>query len=437
MRFRIIVSIIVFSVQSFGGVCHANPKNQSMHSFFQQVGQTDWDMSLKGFEVSTKKDGKVFRLQVKDNLYLGFSAYNGKKIDSNRIKPLQEKYAAELSGLLTQALCFAGQDKNQNFSMGMTWEMYPESIQKWAQTWQDSFLRKKWDMMDRHARYKKLVTLISEFLKNQMQNVVSGMGFEIIGASMEKMSYQKAQQFAFYNEILAPVGIPKNFKIPIPMMLSLFLQPLENEYSDKLSPITRVGPYFVDYLFAVANQDKTSIYCSFQRGLDEYEITGDIVRDDGTRSKILPMSQKKYHPICSRLINACLSSTGGDKRKILSFRMNLEPYPDVYREVVRQFTHMPKEFLPLMVQRSKLSHLTFYAYSPTKDTGFRNTIKPFWDLNEYEFLNFQISISSGRTAKKYPYYESLIKPMGIGPNDKPSVPDIVYMIVKKKECPQE
>jgi hypothetical protein len=432
MGFKTIVIIIICSFSLMSSICHANAFNESKTSFFQLVGRTDWALNLKSFVVSTAKEGTVFRLRVGDGRCLGFSAHQGEDTDSGRFGPLQEKHTARLSELITYALSFSEQDKEGDFSMHMTWEMYPESIRKWARVWQHSILRKNWDNMDRHTRYQKLTKLISKFIKNEMQAVAGALGFEATGASMEKMQYQKAHQLTFYNNVLKPAGIHEDLKIPIPMMLSVLLKPLEKvSIAEPREPVS-VGPFSVDYIFVVAKRDTVSLYCSFNRALDEYEITGDMVHSDGTYKRILPMSRKAYQSISTRLLNACLATTGGDKRETLSFRINLALYPDVYREVVKLFTRMPDDSLKSMIDRPQLPHLNFYSYDPSAGTGFRAAIKPFWDLNGYEFLNFQIHIGSKRKAKEYPEYETLFQPLGIKPDDKPAVPDIVYMVLKKK-----
>lgn len=426
----VFIIAICFS-QLSGFARNATAFSESELAFFQLVGKTDWKMSLKNFAVSLEKEEAVFKLRVGDGHYLGFSAHQKKDENQNRFGPLQLKYTAHLSGLLEYALAFAEQDKNDKFAMNMNWEMYPASIQKWAKVWQDSNLRKNWGKLDQHIRYKKLVNMISAFIKKDMQAVAQALGFEATGASMEKMSFQKADQLKYYKDVLKPIGIPRDLKIPIPMMLSVLLKPSQNATLVQGTRAASANSIFVDSLFAVAKKNSTTVYCSFQRALDEYEITGDKTKPDGTYVRILPMSQKAYQSISTRLLKACLQATRGDKKKFISLRINLKLYPEVYQEVIKHFTYMPKTASKVIKPRPQLPHLRFHTYVPPLVTGFKSAVNPFLEHNGYKFKNLQICLDSRRKAASYPEYEKTFKPLGINPNDKPSVPDIVYMVVEK------
>lgn len=431
MRSGTIVVLIVCIFLFMGSLCTAQEMTAPEKSFFQLVGKTDWAVNLKSFAVSTKEGDAVFELRIGDGRHLSYRAYRGEDPESGRFGPLKEEYAPRLSGLLNYALGFSEQERKGEFSMNMSWENYPESLQKWARIWRESSLHKQWNNTDPHIRYKKLVQLISDFLKNEMQTVASALGFEATGASMEKMTYQKAHQFNFYHDVLAPAGIPKDLKIPIPLMLYVLLKPLEKEPFPETQRPEPGSSFRVNYLFAAAKKDSTFLYCSFQRELDEYEITGDTVHSSGTYTRIRPMSQEAYQSIATRLIQGCIAATGGAKREKLYFRVNLERYPPVYQEVVKTFSVIRDISSTPAIRRPQLPRLEFHPYEPSPDTNFRAAIKPFWDLIGYKFSSFQVSISSKRKAKSYPDYPNLLKPLGIKPSDKPAVPDIVYMVVEK------
>ncbi|MGD9368970.1 MAG: hypothetical protein PVH87_24915 [Desulfobacteraceae bacterium] len=432
MKSGTIVVLIVCSFLLPGSLCTAQEITAPEMSFFQLVGKTDWAVHLKSFTVSAQESDTRFELRIGDGRQLSYRAYRGGDPESGRFGPLKEKYAPRLSGLLNYALGFAEQEREGQFSMNLSWEDYPESIQKWARIWQASSLYKAWDTTDSHARYKKLVELISDFLKNEMQTVASGLGFESTGASMEKMTYQKAHRFRFYDDVLAPAGIPKDLTIPVPLMLNVLLKPLEKASFPGNQKPEPGSSFRVDYLFAAAKKDSTFLYCSFQRQLDEYEITGDRVHSGGAYTRIRPISQEAYRSIATRLVQGCIAATGADKREKLYFRMNLERYPRLYQEVVKRFTANRGSTPTPVIRRPQLPRLEFHPYDPSPDTNFRAAIKPFWDLIGYRFSSFQVSISSKRKAKTCPDYSNLLKPLGIKPSDKPALPDIVYMVVEKE-----
>ena len=82
--------------------------------------------------------------------------------------------------------------------------------------------------------------------------------------------------------------------------------------------------------------------------------------------------------------------------------------------------------------RPELQHLQFYEYEPLSASGFQAAINPFLEQNGYRFRYLQISVDSKRKAASYPEYEKEFKPLGIKPEDKLVIPDIVYMVVEKK-----
>ena len=429
---RILLMIIIFFPGFIGCAQDATCFPESTPSFFKLVGKTNWKLSLKDFAVSLEKDGKVFELRVQGRHYLRYSAHLKGVSDSNQFGPLQHRHAAELSRLLEYALFFAEQEKNDEFAIDVNWQMYPQSIQKWAKIWQDSDLRKKWDGINQHARYQKLMNMIADFMKEDMQTLAQGLGFEATGASMEKMNFQKAKQLKYYDEVLEPAGIPCDLKIPIPLMLSVLLKPSRDASAAQDPKPKSTCPVIVDYIFATARSNAASVYCSFRRSLDEYEITGDLNKPDGTYAGILPISQKEYRSIATRLLRASLRVTRGDERKTFSLRINLKLYPEVYQEVVERFTLSRQVTQKTGMPRPELQHLQFYEYEPLPASGFQAAINPFLEQNGYRFRYLQISVDSKHKATSYPEYEKEFKPLGIKPDDKLVIPDIVYMVVEKK-----
>ena len=404
----------------------------SMPSFSRLVGETAWQVTLKDFTVSLEKEGAVFKLRVGDGRYLGFSARREEGGKAESFGPLRSRYLPELAALLKYALVFSEQERAKVVSMNVDWELYPDSIGKWAATWKDSDLRKKWAALDRYKRYAQLTGMISGSVTEDLQGVLNSLGFKVTGASMEKMVHMKAGKLAFYKAVLKPAGIPESLKIPIPMMLQLLLEPLEDQSASQSVDPGLVKDISVDSLFVTAKRDETSLYCTFQRALDEYQITGDSLSADGTVARVRPMSGAEYRPIAARLLNACLKATGGDKRKSVYLRVNLDLYPEVYRDAVKWLTDMTAEARKAPVPRPQLPGLKFYRYAPPETTGFKKAVIPFLESVGFECRYLLVSGASTGRAGDHPEYENLLKPLGIKKQAGLIVPDIVYLVGEKE-----
>ena len=401
-------------------------------SFSRLVGETAWQVRLKDFTVGLEKEGAVFELRVGDGHYLGFSARREEGGKAESFGPLRSRYLPELAALLKYALVFSEQERAEVVSMNVDWELYPDSIGKWAATWKDADLREKWARMDRYKRYAQLTRMISDSVTEDLQGVLNPLGFKITGASMEKMVHMKAGKLAFYKAVLKPAGIPESLKIPIPMMLQLLLEPLEDQRalgSVETGPAEDIS---VGSLFVTAKQNETSLYCTFQRAMDEYQITGDSLSTDGTSARLRPMSRAEYRPVAARLLNACLKATGGDKRKSVYLRVNLDLYPEVYRDAVKWLTNMTAKARKAPVPRPRLPGLKFYRYAPPEATGFQKAVNPFLKSVGFECRYLLVSGASKGRAGDHPEYENLLKPLGIKKQAGLIVPDIVYLVGEKE-----
>ena len=430
MTFRTAFITIIFFLFSLTAQASTETgPSQMSSSFFQLVGETSWQINLKDFSVSTIKDGKIFILRAGEGRYLSFSAHpeNGGKDDF--FGPLLPAYAPALTQLLDFARQFGEMEKSGEFSLNVDWELYAESIRNWAAVWKNSELRERWKDMDSRERYSQLVTMITNQLKEDMQPLAEALGMEITGASMEKMSFQEVLKLPYFEKTLKPAGVPADLKLPIPLMLSVRIKMLEHEL---ISPPEKANPVMVDSLFATAKSSSTSLYCSFQRALDEYEISGDRLNPKGTYGRLLPLSQKEYHPMAAQLLNASLQATGGDDRRSFSLRLNLGLYPEVFQEVVKQFTFTPDQARQTMVTRPQLPKRPFYTFEPSQASGFANSVNSFLQPNGYEYRHLLVSVDSRRKAANYPSFAETLKPLGIKAGDRPAVPDIVYLIVGKK-----
>ena len=207
MPCRIFFIFVICCVHLYGSALNAEGSFESKPSFFNLLGNTGWEISLTDFAVSTAQGVNVFELRLQDQHHLRYSAYRKDDAVPVQFGPLQAEHAAELYRLLEYALFFGELKKNNEFTMNVNWELYPQSIRKWAEVWRDSGLRKEWEGMDQHARYPLLVKMITDFIKEDKRAFLQGLGFEAAGASMEKMRFLKAQQLKCYHGLLEPSGI--------------------------------------------------------------------------------------------------------------------------------------------------------------------------------------------------------------------------------------
>lgn len=432
MRISCVLMVVIFCITLSGCSQKGADTPESQQSFYQLAGETDWKLGLKDFAVSLEKEGNVFELRVQGYHYLRFSARPKGTERSERFASLQIEHAPELLALLEYALFFVEQKRNADFALRVNWELYPQSILGWAKVWQESDLRKNKGKGNQHAEYQKLMGAIGDFITKDMQAMVQVLGFEPTGASMEKMSYQRADRFKYYKKVLEPAGIPADLRIPIPMMMSITLKPSEPAASEQTTKPKTSYPISVDYLFATAQANSATVYATFQRALDEYEISGDVNQPDSGYTRILPLSQQEYYPIAGQLFQVCLQATKGNERESFSMRLNLSLYPKVYDEVVQRFNLSPGVTQKVALPRPELPNLQFHTYEPLPASGFQAAVNPFFEKYGYQLKYLQISVKAKLKAQKHPNYEQDFKPVGIKPDQKLLVPDIVYMVVEKK-----
>ncbi len=57
----------------------------------------------------------------------------------------------------------------------------------------------------------------------------------------------------------------------------------------------------------------------------------------------------------------------------------------------------------------------------------------FFDQLGYEIDLLQVNLETNRNAGSYFYCREMLKPLGYTPDAKPAVPDIVYMVLDKKQ----
>lgn len=400
-------------------------------SFQKLVGHSEWDIKLRNYSLRLENMENTFKLSMADEKYFTFSAYKEEDRSKNHFSPFKKAYQHEFSTLFDSVLAFRGQENKGEFATSITWDHYPKSIKKWAKKWQGSALRENWNITEQYKRYNTLTGMISDFLKEDMHEAAQAMGFELTGASMEKMAYYKAGNLSIYDKVLKKEGINKNTKIPIPLMLYLHLKPLPQSTDAENIQTDLRKNCKVDSISVTAESNRTNVYCSFNNALDEYQLSGDTIRQDGTYQKILPMGSKKYHIIAGKLFQVILKASGQEKKASLYLRMNLKKYPEVYKEMITYLNGSFKR--ETRVKIPGIPQLKFYEYIPGSAPAFPEEFYLFLRQNGFVFKSFTTSIHSEKKAKKYPGYEKNFKPSGIRPEEKPFVPDIVLMKINRKE----
>ena len=429
---RVIFTIAISFLYVAGFDSYVVAASPGLNSSFKKlVGDTEWEIKLKDFGLRLEKGDNTFKLNMSDGNSFGFSAFKGKDNFENRFGPLNIEYKDSLTRLLEQGILFSGQKKSGQFAMGMDWWLYPQSIKKWAKTWQNSSLKEKWDKTEQNTRYKSLTIMISGFLKEEMQPVANVIGFEVTGADMEKMAYYPAGKLKFNNKVLKIKGISSDLKIPIPLMLRILLKPLPGQETTEGKITDSKVSCEVDSLFATAKLNSTYVYCTYINAFNEYEIAGDTLDQNGTYARIHPMYNKVYKPIAGKLFQACLKASQAGKKEAILLRLSLQQYPKLYQQVIKHFTFISNPAKEIL--RSGLEHIKFYEYKPERESAYQVAVDPFLKENGYMFRSFVISFNSDKQAKKYTDHEETFKSLGIKPNDKPFVPDITCMRIELKK----
>ncbi len=70
----------------------------SAPSFYEHVGQTDWQMVVKDVTIGLKQDNIKFELTMGNERRFSFRAYLGNDRYKNRFGTLQAQYLQQLSG---------------------------------------------------------------------------------------------------------------------------------------------------------------------------------------------------------------------------------------------------------------------------------------------------------------------------------------------------
>lgn len=270
--------------------------------------------------------------------------------------------------------------------------------------------------------------MISGFLASDMKSILSPLGFDVKGASMEKMGWFRADALPFYPRVLSPAKIPGHLKIPIPLMSALTLSPSDSGFNRDHAEFK--GPWQVTDIFVTIQKEKATLYGSFQQALGEYRISGDESQADGSYARILPLTDPSFQAPGRRLLKAMLETTDPLPGKKISLRLNPEAYPGLYPDMI-QFLNGPNAPLPSIIrpQLPQKRFVAFFLDPAGQDAGFTDGIIAFFRDTGFDFSHFQV-FSGKSEAGCHPNYGRLLKPLGIRAEQRVRLPEITYMILE-------
>jgi hypothetical protein len=406
-------------------------KNREPVSFQMLTGKVPgWKMKLNHLTESFAHGGTVFRARISQGRTIGFEGDRIKNEDLNPLGPLAKSHLSHLSALLNHTLIVSGTDRKDIRAINLNWELYPGKILSWAKIWQKSDLYREWQKLKDPKRYNLLVDLISSEIERDMNTVIHSLGFTIMGISMEKIFHFKASKLAYYHELLKPAGISPDLTIPVPMMLWLRVNALERQPS-RTENITEPYSFKLESMSATATIGKTNIYGSFNRELDRYEISSDRLEEDGRYKRLDIMTDPQVSGAARKMLDACIKLSGEDDRSRLFLSTDLRLFPDLFTHIVKKAAAaFPPDNIKA-VKRDHVPQLDFYPYKPARDKGFNQRVDPFLNDLGYRFSRFLISYGKGWKAKDDRSWETILKPLGVSPDDKPILPSNVYMVIEK------
>lgn len=406
-------------------------KNREPVSFQMLTGKMPaWNMKLNHLTESFAHNGTVYRARISEGRTIRFEGYRIKNEDLKPLGPLEKSHLTHLLALLNHTLIVSGTDREDIRGINLNWELYPGKILSWAKIWETSDLFREWQKLKEPKRYNLLVDLIGLEIKRDMNTVIHSLGFTIEGISMEKIFHFKASKLAYYDELLKPAGISPDLAIPLPMMLWLRVNALERQPS-QAENITASDSFKLESMSATATKGKTNIYGSFNRELDRYEISSDRIEDDGGSKRLDIMADPQVGSAARKMLDAIIKLSGEEDRSRLFLSTDLRLFPDLFTDIVKEAAaNFPPDNTEA-VTKPQVPQLDFYPYKPARDKRFNQRVDPFLNALGYRFSRFLISYGKGWKARDDRSYETILKPLGVSPDDKPILPSIVYMVIEK------
>ncbi len=402
-------------------------------SFVQMAATPGWKISPINFKASTQTLDHIFFIRISQGLTIGFEGrdISKKNEKEKRFGPVRSDYISILFPLLDYGLETFGSSRQDIKSINLNWELYPEKIARWAQVWQTCPLaQENWKLQNLEA-ILALKKKIAQVVKKDMTQVVARLGFEITGVDMEKIFHFKAGKLLYYKTHLKPMGIPAELEIPIPMMLYLVVRATDPSPVYNNTPVTAYN-FTPDAISATASKESSNVYFSFNRQLNRYDLSGDRLEKDGEFTRLKIMQDDTCRIPAFNLLNAGFQLTGAERQNTIFLKTDLELFPDAFTKLIKRIQNGPPfQGLNGFTRPEMPDDMNFYRYIPAPETQFSGQIDPFLHKLGYRFSHLELSFVNNMKAGRHPYFKTLLKPSGIGPEDMPWLPYIVYMAIKK------
>lgn len=421
-------AILSFIILIFFTAVFPQADSLASPSFNKLAATPGWKIKPINIKARAGTRDHVFFVRISEGFTIGFQGQDaGKKF----FGPIRPEHIPALSSLLDEGLKITGTSRKDIESINLDWELYPEKIAQWAQVWQACPLAEKnWKGQDLSVTLE-LIKKISQVVQKDMAPVMAEMGFDVTGVSMEKIFHFKAGGLSYYKTHLKPLGIKADFEMPIPMMMWLQVKAKDAPPALGDTPLIP-GSFELDSIDASAAKGPSNIYFSFSRELNLYEVSGDRAEEDGNFTRLKVMQDGDCRAAAKNLLAAGFHFAGADREKILFLEMNPGLYPDAFFKLIEKIrTGPPFEGMEGFKRPEMPDDMMFYKYIPDPETGFSAQVNPFLNELGYRFSYFELSFSNDMKAKHASYFETLLKPAGIGPEEKPWRPYIVYMAIEK------
>lgn len=399
-------------------------------SSFKELARTPgWEITWIHLKSSVQSQDHLFTIQLSQGTTIGFQGQRDG--EDSFFGPVQSENIPILNALLDANLEVTGSLRKDIESINFNWELYPEKIARWAKVWQTCPLaQKKWKGQDLSITLE-LMKIISGEVKKDMSQTVADLGFDLTGISMEKIFHFKAGKLSYYDSHLKPLGIPADFELPIPMMMWLQVKTKESMPASGNHHQTS-SSFQVESISATATKKSSKIYFSFDRLLNRYELSGDTAQKDGRFVRLKIMQDKTCRTAAKNLLNAGFAFTNPPEAQPLFLKIDPGLYPGLFNSLIKnKGTIHPFEGSAGFKRPEMPDDMLFYRYTPDSESTFIKALTPFLKNIEYRFSHLELSFQNTMKAKYSKDFQTLLKPAGIGPEEKPWLPYIVYMVLKK------
>lgn len=201
---------------------------------FQDIYQLDFPVTLDDLQIETTFQQHKIILQgfPKERQYKLSGAIPLDNADQP-IEELQPQFFPIFAQLLQVADQLAGDTTNEPLSFGLYMPNYGPILKKWALTLKQS---KQWQIFKaehahkpayayQRAEYALIRRLMLEYaIFGYFDPLLTAIDHHIQTIHVEKVAYRSASDFDCYHTDLQPFGIEPKMRIPVPLMLYLYLK---------------------------------------------------------------------------------------------------------------------------------------------------------------------------------------------------------------------